>query len=87
MHVKIGKGTSSLVPQARHDRHTFRRFISRFALQARERGIAFSKHPATYLDEMTWRINNRKNPFLFRNTMLNLIASENLEYKELVKAA
>jgi hypothetical protein len=39
------------------------------------------------LDEMTWRFNNRKNPFLFRDTMLKLIHSENLEYKELVMAA
>jgi len=44
-------------------------------------------HPAAYLDEMTWRFNNRKNPFLFRDTMLKLIHSENLEYKELPKAA
>jgi hypothetical protein len=31
--------------------------------------------------------NNRKNPYLFRDTMLKLIHSENLEYKELTKAA
>jgi hypothetical protein len=41
---------------------------------------------AAYLDEMTWRFNNRKNPFLFRDTMLKLIHSENLEYKELTAA-
>jgi transposase-like protein len=46
-----------------------------------------AKHLAAYLDEMTWRFNNRKNPFLFRDTMLRLIHSENLEYKELTKAA
>jgi hypothetical protein len=28
---------------------------------------------------MTWRFNNRKNPFLFRDTVLKLIASGNLE--------
>ena len=28
-----------------------------------------------------------KNPYLFRDTMLKLIYSENLEYKELTKAA
>ena len=38
------------------------------------------------LDEMTWRFNNRKNPFLFRDTMLKLIHSDNLEYKKLTKA-
>jgi transposase-like protein len=46
-----------------------------------------AKHLAAYLDEMTWRFNNRKNPYLFRDTMLKLINSENLEYKELTKAA
>ncbi len=46
-----------------------------------------AKHLAAYLDEMTWRFNNRKNPYLFRDTMLKLIHSENLEYKELTKAA
>jgi hypothetical protein len=34
---------------------------------------------------MTWRFNNRKNPYLFRDTMLKPIHSENLEYKELTK--
>ena len=46
-----------------------------------------AKHLPAYLDEMTWRFNNRKNPFLFRDTMLRLIASSNLEYKELTRAA
>jgi len=46
-----------------------------------------AKHLQAYLDEMTWRFDNRKNPFLFRDTMLKLIASDNLEYKELTKAA
>jgi transposase-like protein len=46
-----------------------------------------AKHLAAYLDEMTWRFNNRKNPFLFRDTVLKLITSGNLEYKNLTKAA
>jgi transposase-like protein len=46
-----------------------------------------AKHLPAYLDEMTWRFNNRKNPFLFRDTMLKLIHSDNLEYKALTKAA
>jgi transposase-like protein len=45
-----------------------------------------AKHLPAYLDEMTWRFNNRKNPFLFRDTMLRLIHSENLEYRELIAA-
>jgi len=43
-----------------------------------------AKHLPAYLDEMTFRFNNRKNPFLFRDTMLKLITSCNLEYKNLV---
>jgi hypothetical protein len=50
----------------------------------RIKGVA--KHLPAYLDEMTWRFNNRKNPFLFRDTMLKLIHSDNLEYKELTAA-
>jgi transposase-like protein len=46
-----------------------------------------AKHLPAYLDEMTWRFNNRKNSFLFRDTMLKLIHSDNLEYKELTRAA
>ena len=45
------------------------------------------KHLPAYLQEMTWRFNNRKNPYLFRDTMLKLIASSNLKYKNLTKAA
>jgi transposase-like protein len=45
-----------------------------------------TKHLAAYLQEMTWRFNNRKNPYLFRDTMLKLIASNNLEYKTLTAA-
>jgi transposase-like protein len=45
-----------------------------------------AKHLTAYLDEMTWRFNNRKNPYLFRDTMLKLIHSKNLEYKQLTAA-
>jgi hypothetical protein len=36
-----------------------------------------------YLDKITCGFNNRKNRFLFRDTLLQLIGSKNLEYKEL----
>lgn len=42
-----------------------------------------AKHLAAYLDEMTFRFKNRKNPYLFRDTLLKLIASPVLEYREL----
>jgi transposase-like protein len=42
-----------------------------------------AKHLPAYLDEMCFRFNNRKNDYLFRDTMLKLIGSPNLEYKDL----
>ena len=45
------------------------------------------KHLPAYLQEMTYRFNNRKNKFLFRDTLMQMLKSENLEYKELTKAA
>jgi transposase-like protein len=45
------------------------------------------KHLPAYLQEMTWRFNNRKNKFLFRDTLMQMLKSENLEYKELTKEA
>src|SRR5258708_4535876 len=42
-----------------------------------------AKHLPAYLDEMCFRFNKRKNPYLFRDTMLKLIDSPNLEYKHL----
>jgi hypothetical protein len=32
---------------------------------------------------MCFRFNNRKNPYLFRDTIIKLINTPNLEYKEL----
>ncbi|HLX00110.1 MAG TPA: IS1595 family transposase [Candidatus Acidoferrales bacterium] len=42
-----------------------------------------AKHLPAYLDEMCFRFNNRKNPYLFRDTIMKLIQTPNLEYKEL----
>ncbi len=41
------------------------------------------KHLAAYLDELEFRFNNRKNPFLFREAMKKLVSSDNLTYREL----
>jgi transposase-like protein len=46
-----------------------------------------AKHLAAYLDEMTFRFNNRNNPYLFRDTLLKLIEAPVLEYKALTRAA
>ena len=43
------------------------------------------KHIDRYLDEFEFRFNNRHNPYLFRDTLLRLLASSNLEYKQLTK--
>src|SRR5664279_5949809 len=45
-----------------------------------------AKHLQAYLDEMCFRFDNRKNPFLFRDTLLKLLQTEHLEYKQLIAA-
>jgi transposase-like protein len=45
-----------------------------------------AKHLQAYLDEMCFRFDNRNNPYLFRDTLLKLLQSEHLEYKQLVAA-
>lgn len=42
------------------------------------------KHLPAYLDEMAFRYNNRENNFLFRDTLLRLIAADSLPYRALV---
>ena len=42
-----------------------------------------AKHLPAYLDEFGFRFDNRNNPYLFRDTLLKLIASEKLGYREL----
>ena len=46
-----------------------------------------AKHLFAYLDEMTFRFNNRSNPFLFRDTLIRLLNAEVLEYKKLTAAS
>jgi len=43
-----------------------------------------AKHLTAYLREMAWRFNNRTNPYAFRDTMMKLIESPNIECKKLV---
>ena len=45
-----------------------------------------AKHLQAYLDEMCFRFDNRNNPYLFRDTLLKLLQSKHLEYKQLVAA-
>lgn len=44
-----------------------------------------TKHLDRYLDEFEFRFNNRNNPYLFRDTLLRLLQTSNLEYKQLTK--
>jgi hypothetical protein len=57
-----------------------------------KRGIVGSWHKVSakrlsaYLDEMTFRFNNRNNTYLFRDTLMKLIEAPVLEYKKLTAA-
>ena len=42
-----------------------------------------AKHLPAYLDEFTFRFNNRHNDYLFRDTLMALVGAKTLEYKEL----
>jgi len=44
------------------------------------------KHLPAYLQGTTFRLNNRKNQYLFRDTLIRLLQSDNIKYKELLKA-
>jgi transposase-like protein len=41
-------------------------------------------HMDRYIDEFEFRFNNRGNPYLFRDTLLNLLTTSNIEYKQLI---
>ncbi len=43
-----------------------------------------AKHLQAYLDEMCFRFDNRKNPFLFRDTLKRMLNADNLEFKALI---
>lgn len=42
-----------------------------------------AKHLPAYLDEFEFRFDNRKNPYLFRDTLLRLIEADSLRYEQL----
>jgi transposase-like protein len=43
-----------------------------------------NKHLDAYLDEFEWRFNGRNNKYLFRDTLIRLLNSSKLEFKELI---
>lgn len=44
-----------------------------------------AKHLPAYLDEISFRYNNRDNPYLFRDTLMALIGAEAMPYQELIR--
>ena len=44
-----------------------------------------AKHLQAYLDEFEWRFNGRDNPELFRDTMIRLLNTPKMEFKELIE--
>lgn len=46
-----------------------------------------TKHLPRYLDEMAFKFNNRRNAYLFRDTVLRLLKAETLPYRKLVAAS
>jgi hypothetical protein len=46
-----------------------------------------AKHLQAYLDEISFRFDNRNNPYLFRDTLVKMLGTEHVEYKELTKEA
>jgi hypothetical protein len=56
-----------------------------------KRGIAGSfhqisaKHLQSCIDEFEWRFNGRDNPELFRDTMMRLLSTPKMEFKELIE--
>lgn len=42
------------------------------------------KHLERYLEEFEWRFNNRENPFIFRDSLRELVGASPLRYQELV---
>lgn len=43
-----------------------------------------TKHMDAYLDEMTFRYNNRDNPYMFRDTMSALLDTDTMSFQELI---
>jgi transposase-like protein len=44
-----------------------------------------AKHLDRYLGELEWRFNQRENPFLFRDTLMRLLTTKKIAYRELIE--
>ncbi|HSR68234.1 MAG TPA: IS1595 family transposase [Acidobacteriota bacterium] len=44
------------------------------------------KHLDRYLDELEFRFNNRRNPFIFRDALRLMVGTGNMEYRELISS-
>src|SRR5207249_11713940 len=43
-----------------------------------------TKHMPAYLDEIAFRFDNRQNPYLFRDTVVRLLAAKTVSFKTLI---
>jgi transposase-like protein len=102
-HLYKGASKRAGIPKEKHKtiRHSFGIYVQgdvhtntvESAFSLLKRGVLgtwhrlSAKHLQAYCNEMCFRFNNRKNPYLFRDTVLKLVASPNLEYKQLTKDA
>lgn len=43
-----------------------------------------AKHLQAYVDEFSWRFNNRHNEYLFRDTLMKLVGAQTLPYQDLI---
>jgi len=46
-----------------------------------------AKHLQAYLEEMEFRFNGRKNPYLFRDTLIKMLEAKHVEYRNLTSEA
>jgi len=73
---------SRLAPKPRRGRPSGRPWAGR-AIAGSYHQLS-AKHLPSYLDEVSFKYNNRENDHLFRDTLTAPIATEALEYKQLI---
>ena len=79
---------SCLVPKSSFPRQVLALVVTAFSLL--KRGIMGSwhkisaKHLPAYLDEMTFRFNRRKSPYLFQDTLRHMVTADPLTFERLI---
>jgi hypothetical protein len=82
-----GPGVRALRDKSPHDKSVSRIcFQVELSIRSLPLTVLYqTRHVDRYLDEFEFRFNNRHNPVLFRDTLLRLLATSNLEYEDLTK--